>query len=69
MIGKKPFFNWISADGLIATARGAGGGLALWQRDVELQEKNKGTYLPSFFILFLHFILLEYIIQSALCKL
>ena len=43
--GKKPFFNWISADSLIATARGAGGGLALWQRDVELQEKNKGIHL------------------------
>ena len=30
--GKKPFFNWISADSDIATARGGGGGLALWRR-------------------------------------
>jgi len=30
--GKKPFFNWISADAEIATARGGGGGLALWRR-------------------------------------
>jgi PAP_fibrillin len=28
----KAFFNWISADNKIATARGAGGGLALWKR-------------------------------------
>jgi len=38
--GKKPFFNWISADGEIATARGGGGGLALWKRDLEQQERN-----------------------------
>ena len=29
--GKRPFFNWISADERIATARGGGGGLALWK--------------------------------------
>lgn len=29
---KKPFFNWIQADSEIATARGGGGGLALWKR-------------------------------------
>jgi hypothetical protein len=29
---RRPFFNWISADEQIATARGAGGGLALWKR-------------------------------------
>jgi len=29
---RKPFFNWISADAEIATARGGGGGLALWKR-------------------------------------
>lgn len=29
---KRPFFNWISADDQIATARGGGGGLALWKR-------------------------------------
>ena len=29
---KKPFFNWISSDEKIATARGGGGGLALWKR-------------------------------------
>jgi len=30
--GKRAFFNWISADDKIATARGGGGGLALWKR-------------------------------------
>ena len=30
--GNKAFFNWISADANIATARGGGGGLALWKR-------------------------------------
>jgi light-harvesting complex II chlorophyll a/b binding protein 4 len=35
--GKKPFFNWISADDKIATARGGGGGLALWRRDTEME--------------------------------
>jgi len=30
--GRKAFFNWISADDNIATARGGGGGLALWKR-------------------------------------
>lgn len=30
--GRKAFFNWISADSKIATARGGGGGLALWKR-------------------------------------
>ena len=35
--GKKAFFNWISADEEIATARGGGGGLALWRRDTELE--------------------------------
>jgi hypothetical protein len=29
---RKAFFNWISADKDIATARGGGGGLALWKR-------------------------------------
>jgi hypothetical protein len=29
---RQAFFNWISADGTIATARGGGGGLALWKR-------------------------------------
>ena len=29
---KAAFFNWISADDDIATARGGGGGLALWKR-------------------------------------
>ena len=32
---RKAFFNWISADDAIATARGGGGGLALWKRVVE----------------------------------
>mmetsp|Transcript_4463 Transcript_4463/g.4940 ORF Transcript_4463/g.4940 Transcript_4463/m.4940 type:complete len:266 (-) Transcript_4463:346-1143(-) len=30
--GKRAYFNWISADDQIATARGGGGGLALWKR-------------------------------------
>jgi len=30
--GKKASFNWISADSSIASARGGGGGLALWKR-------------------------------------
>lgn len=29
---KSAFFNWISADSDVATARGGGGGLALWKR-------------------------------------
>ena len=35
--GRQAFFNWISADENIATARGGGGGLALWKR-VEEEE-------------------------------
>lgn len=38
--GKKPFFNWISANSEIATARGGGGGLALWRRDQETQPES-----------------------------
>lgn len=30
--GRRAFFDWISADDEIATARGGGGGLALWKR-------------------------------------
>lgn len=30
--GQAAFFNWISADEDVATARGGGGGLALWKR-------------------------------------
>ena len=33
--GKRAFFTWISADDNIATARGGGGGLALWKRVVD----------------------------------
>lgn len=33
---KSAFFNWISADNDIATARGGGGGLALWRRDPDM---------------------------------
>lgn len=36
--GKKPFFNWISASEEIATARGGGGGLALWRR-IDMEEE------------------------------
>jgi hypothetical protein len=32
---KKAFFNWISANDKVATARGGGGGLALWKRVVQ----------------------------------
>merc|ERR1712048_533205 len=35
--GKKPFFNWIFAGDEIATARGGGGGLALWRRDRDME--------------------------------
>ena len=38
--GKRPFFNWISADADVATARGGGGGLALWRRDRELEQRE-----------------------------
>ena len=38
---KKPFFNWISADSEIATARGGGGGLALWRRDAEMEQEMR----------------------------
>lgn len=38
---RKPFFNWISADADIATARGGGGGLALWKRDPEMEEIDR----------------------------
>ena len=31
---RKAFFDWISADDEITTARGGGGGLALWKRVV-----------------------------------
>lgn len=34
---KKPFFNWILASDKIAVARGGGGGLALWRRDLAMQ--------------------------------
>jgi hypothetical protein len=33
--GGRAFFNWISADETIATARGGGGGLALWKRIID----------------------------------
>lgn len=34
---RKAMFMWISANEEIATARGGGGGLALWKRDLEMQ--------------------------------
>jgi hypothetical protein len=37
---RQPFFNWISADERIATARGGGGGLALWKRDLDMEARN-----------------------------
>jgi hypothetical protein len=43
--GKKPFFNWISADADIATARGGGGGLALWKRDLDMEAANEANPL------------------------
>ena len=33
--------QWISADADIATARGGGGGLALWRRDEEMESKMR----------------------------
>ena len=33
--------QWISADADIATARGGGGGLALWRRDAEMEAKMR----------------------------
>ncbi len=33
--GRRAFFDWISADDEIATARGGGGRLALWKRVVD----------------------------------
>jgi len=44
--GKKAFFNWISADEQVATARGGGGGLALWRRDGEMESIE--TTPPTF---------------------
>ena len=41
--GKKAFFNWISADEEIATARGGGGGLALWRRDPEMEAEMRAS--------------------------
>eukprot|EP00579_Thalassiosira_antarctica_P006408 CAMPEP_0201884784 /NCGR_PEP_ID=MMETSP0902-20130614/17552_1 /ASSEMBLY_ACC=CAM_ASM_000551 /TAXON_ID=420261 /ORGANISM="Thalassiosira antarctica, Strain CCMP982" /LENGTH=267 /DNA_ID=CAMNT_0048413793 /DNA_START=53 /DNA_END=856 /DNA_ORIENTATION=- len=41
--GRRAFFDWISADDDIATARGGGGGLALWKRVVDDGEKKYGT--------------------------
>lgn len=34
---RRPFFNWIFADEDIAIARGGGGGLALWRRDLQME--------------------------------
>ena len=38
--GSTPMFLWISANEDIATARGGGGGLALWKRDLEMQQQS-----------------------------
>jgi len=38
--GSTPMFLWISANEDIATARGGGGGLALWKRDLEMQQQQ-----------------------------
>jgi len=46
---KKPFFNWISADTEIATARGGGGGLALWRRDLEMERLRTAGFLEKKF--------------------
>ena len=43
--GRRAFFDWISADDDIATARGGGGGLALWKRvDPNDAEKKTVSY-------------------------
>ena len=39
--GQQPFFNWVLANENIAVARGGGGGLALWQRDLVEQQRSK----------------------------
>jgi hypothetical protein len=39
-MGRRAFFDWISADDEIATARGGGGGLALWKRVGIDDDKN-----------------------------
>lgn len=44
---KKAFFNWISADDAVATARGGGGGLALWRRDGEMEERIRAGESPG----------------------
>lgn len=41
--GQQPFFNWVLANENIAVARGGGGGLALWRRDLEEQERAKAA--------------------------
>lgn len=40
-MGRRAFFDWISADDAIATARGGGGGLALWKRVGIDDDKNQ----------------------------
>lgn len=40
--GRRAFFDWISADGDIATARGGGGGLALWKRVIDGEQPSYG---------------------------
>jgi len=46
-VGRRAFFDWISADGDIATARGGGGGLALWKRvvDNEIPAYGEGPFV------------------------
>ena len=67
-IGKKPFFNWISADSEIATARGGGGGLALWQRDLMMQDKEgqkRGIHIAHKHELHLKRILIQFIMEAS----
>lgn len=45
---KSAFFNWIFSDEDIACARGGGGGLALWRRDLEMQERNEAEGSAAF---------------------
>ena len=43
-MGQRVFFDWISADDEIATARGGGGGLALWKRVVDDDKNQQKLY-------------------------
>lgn len=45
---KSAFFNWIFSDQDIACARGGGGGLAIWKRDRDMEERNRAEGIAAF---------------------